>query len=85
MAAFNHPNILSLIGICTDVGEAPYIVMPFMAKGSLLSHLKMERENLTIAEGADIELVSITDVELLRKYLSKYTFLGWVDKSYELC
>ncbi len=46
MANLNHPNVLSLIGICMDVEEALYIVMPFMANGSLLSHLKKERDNL---------------------------------------
>ncbi len=61
MALLNHPNVLSLIGICIDVGEAPYIVMPFMANGSLLSYLKKERANLKIAEGADIEKVNIID------------------------
>ncbi len=66
MAAFNHPNVLTLIGVCIDVGEAPYIVMPFMANGSLLSHLRQERQNFTIAEGSDIEMVkSTTDVQTL--------------------
>ncbi len=44
MANLNHPNIFSLIGICMDVGEALYIVMPFMANGSLLSHLKKVKD-----------------------------------------
>jgi serine/threonine protein kinase len=44
MEKFNHPNVLTLIGVCLDGGPAPYIVMPFMAKGSLLSYLKEERD-----------------------------------------
>ena len=42
MMMFNHPNVMNLIGVCTDVGESPYIVMPFMANGSLLAYLKRE-------------------------------------------
>ena len=48
MATFDHPNVLTLIGVCVDGGPSPYIVMPFMFNGSLLAHLKKERENLVI-------------------------------------
>ena len=58
MKTFSHPNILSLIGVCVDAGPAPYVVMPYMEKGSLLQYLKKERPHFTIAEGADSELVS---------------------------
>ena len=57
MSTFDHPNILSLIGICLDLGQAPCIVMPFMARGSLLSYLKKERPNLTIAKTSDDDIV----------------------------
>ena len=58
MAHFNHRNVLSLIGVCIDVGEAPYLVMPYMEIGSLLTYLRKERAQLTISEGAGDELVS---------------------------
>ena len=58
MKSFAHPNILNLIGVCVDAGPAPYIVMPYMANGSLLHYLRKERPHLTIAEGAEPELVS---------------------------
>ena len=58
MKAFNHPNVLSVIGVSIDAGPTPYIVMPFMANGTLLAYLKKERPNLTIANGASNELVS---------------------------
>ena len=45
MLEFNHPNVLTLIGVCVDGGPAPYIVMPFMSNGSLLAHLKNARMN----------------------------------------
>ena len=58
MKALSHPNILNLIGVSIDAGDSPYIVMPYMANGSLLSYLRKERPNLTIAVGASVDLVS---------------------------
>ena len=60
MKRFDHPNVLNVIGICTDAGPAPYIVMPFMANGSLLSYLKKERSSLIVASDADEDTVSCT-------------------------
>ena len=57
MAWFQHENVMTLIGICTDFGENPCIVMPFMANGSLLAYLKKERSNLTVAEEDEKEMV----------------------------
>ena len=37
---------MHLIGVCTDVGESPNIVMAFMANGSLLAYFKRERSHL---------------------------------------
>ena len=48
MQDFDHPNVLPLIGVCLDGGPAPYIIMPFMTNGSLLSHLKENRESLVM-------------------------------------
>ena len=44
MYKFEHPNILTLSGVCLDGGPAPYIIMPFMANGSLLAYLKKNRD-----------------------------------------
>ncbi len=52
MQEFDHPNVLTLIGVCLDGGPAPYIVMPFMTSGSLLSHLKENRASLIIDPGS---------------------------------
>ena len=57
MKQFNHPNVMNLIGVCTNAGPAPYLVMPFMTNGSLLSYLKNERPNLLLDETADEDLV----------------------------
>ena len=48
MQEFDHPNILNMIGVCLDGGPAPYIIMPFMTNGSLLSHLKENRDSLVV-------------------------------------
>ena len=64
MSFFDHSNILSLIGVCLDLGQAPCIVMPFMTRGSLLSYLKKERHldtltlynldvNMIVSQGYD--------------------------------
>lgn len=48
MHEFDHPNVLTLSGVCLDGGPAPYIILPFMANGSLQSYLKRERESLVL-------------------------------------
>ena len=54
---------MNLIGVCINAGPAPYIVMPFMANGSLLSYLRKERPNLILDETADEDLVRIIVLE----------------------
>ena len=51
MVKFNHPNVLTLRGVCLDGGPSPFIIMPFMSNGSLLNYLKMNRETLVITQG----------------------------------
>ena len=65
MKSFDHLNVLSLIGICLDLGDAPCIVMPFMDEGSLLSYLRRERNNLTVSNIADEEVILDTRKKLL--------------------
>ena len=57
MKHFDHPNVLHLIGVCLDAGPAPYVVMPYMANGSLLHYLKKERNNLVLPGGVDEDVV----------------------------
>ena len=49
---FQHPHVLNIIGLCVDAGPAPYIVMPFMANGSLLAYIKREKMNLVVPNDA---------------------------------
>ena len=62
MKHFNHPNVMNLIGVCIDAGPAPYIIIPFMANGSLLLYLRKERPNLLLNGTADEDLVRISIV-----------------------
>lgn len=48
MTQLNHTNVLSITGICIDAGIAPYIVLPYMANGSLLDWLKRERKRIVM-------------------------------------
>ena len=60
MSTFNNPNVLMVKGVCLDGGPLPYIVMPYMANGSLLSFLKKERLSLVLTKDADSMQVSIS-------------------------
>ena len=53
MQKFDHPNVLNLTGVCLDGGPTPFLVMPFMANGSLHCYLKKERKNLVILPELD--------------------------------
>ena len=56
MSQFDHPNVLPLVGVCVDGGlAAPYIIMPFMANGSLLAYLKKNRKSLVVSNENDDE------------------------------
>jgi serine/threonine protein kinase len=59
MSLFDHVNVLTLKAICLDGGPSPYIIMPFMANGSLLAYLKKNRKILLVSsEDADSDDVS---------------------------
>ena len=45
-----HPNVMNLLGVCLDAGPTPYIVLPFMENGDLLSYIKKHRESLLVTE-----------------------------------
>ena len=66
MSTFDHLHVLTLKGVCLDGGPAPYIIMPFMANGSLLAYLKKNRKSLVIThEDADGEDVSKVNIHIL--------------------
>ena len=60
MLDFQHPHVLSIIGVCVDAGPAPYIVIPFMDNGSMLDYIKKEKKSLVVTEGGpDCEEASV--------------------------
>jgi serine/threonine protein kinase len=51
MKDFKHPHILGLLGVCLDAPDAsPYIVLPFMANGSVKEYLKQKRTHILDVE-----------------------------------
>ena len=66
MKNFDHPNVMTLIGVCKATamsGGAPSIIMPYMARGSLLSYLRKERDSLM--PGADADITQVGAVQKL--------------------
>ena len=68
MHKFDHPNIISLIGICLDAGPTPYIILPFMENGSLISYVKKNRAILPTNTNTDEDKVD-------KEYLVKFEFI----------
>jgi len=57
MKNLDHSNILTLIGVCMDEASTPWIVMPYMANGSLLVHLRKTHNNYVLVDSHDQVLV----------------------------
>ena len=58
MCHLDHPNVQTLIGVCLDA-EVPYLIMPFMERGSLLMYLRKERGHLLICDNAEDDQVKV--------------------------
>ncbi len=71
MHKFEHPNVLKLSGVCLDGGPAPYIIMPFMANGSLLTYLKNHRNQFVLDSSAENVVKHHLPV-VTHKLISKY-------------
>ena len=86
MKFFDHLNVLTLVGMCVDSGPAPYILMPFVSHGSLLSYLKKERHNLTVNEDSNQEeLVSSVQKQLLSVCLQVAQRIGYLYSITKIC
>ena len=59
MKELSHPNVMNLMGLCIDAGPTPYIVLPYMANGDLLSYIRKQRNSLLVSSGDDIDKVSM--------------------------
>ena len=51
MLSFNHPNVMSLKGMCFD-GEVPLLIMPFMSGGSVLDYVSSKKGDLFFSDGS---------------------------------
>ena len=70
MEGLEHPHVLNIIGAFIDAGPAPYIIMSFIAIGSLLAYVKKEKMNLVILKDtADNDLASSVKLEFLLSFL----------------
>ena len=65
MKHFDHPNVMTLIGVCVSIGGGPAIIMPYMENGSLLSYLRKDKKNITTSDGQDLDTVRYTFLLLL--------------------
>ena len=70
MCHLDHPNVQTLIGVCLDA-EVPYLIMPFMERGSLLVYLRKEKGHLLIRDNAedDDQVYSIKVFNSTARYL----------------
>ena len=67
MLSFEHPNVMSLVGVCLD-DEMPLLIMPFMSNGSVLEYIQHHKQELLLTSEA-------TDKEVL---ISGLTFIDLV-------
>ena len=73
MKAFVHPHVMGILGICLD-GQAPYVVMPFMANGNLHTYLRKHRIELLISEDEGTDLVQF--IVLQYCFVVTFTYPG---------
>ena len=57
MLLFEHPNVMSLIGVCLD-GETPLLIMPFMSNGSVLAFVKSRKKEMFFPTDTMEEMVN---------------------------
>ena len=70
MHGLEHPHVISIIGVCVDAGPSPYIVMPFMANGSLLTYIRKEKNKLVQSiDSTDDDLASVFSVIVSKMYI----------------
>ena len=56
MVSFNHPNVMTLRGVCLDQ-ENPLLIMPFMTNGNLLAYVRQNKNTLMFDNEADPQMV----------------------------
>jgi len=72
MKKFDHINVLQLKGICFD-DDMPLILLPFMSGGDLLSHIRDERNRLTIEQLLHFSLGIAEGIRVIKIILAKFS------------
>ncbi|XP_044068926.1 tyrosine-protein kinase Mer [Siniperca chuatsi] len=80
MKDFNHPNVITLLGVCLEVGSGhfpkPMVILPFMKYGDLHSFLLRSRlEESSVFLPTQTLLKFMVDIALGMEYLSGRNFL----------
>ncbi|XP_076112122.1 hepatocyte growth factor receptor-like [Mytilus galloprovincialis] len=71
MKDFDHPNVLSLLGISVAPGKFPLIIFPFLANGNLLSYIQ---RNDNVQSCKDLMTFGL-DVAMGMEYLCSLKFV----------
>ena len=50
MTNFHHDNVLNLIGVSFEINGSPIVIMPYMPNGSLLNHLRINKQNIKLID-----------------------------------
>ena len=56
MKEISHPHVMGLLGVSLDSGPSPYLVLPYMAGGSLLAHLKKKHSELVLKNDLETDV-----------------------------
>ena len=70
MIHFDHPNVLSLIGVSFDKDDNPAMILPFMHNGDVKGYLLSQR-------------ISENDVDTIPPVMSSFYHVLWLCHSYE--
>ena len=93
MIQFDHPNVMSLIGVVvvpstggSGSGNGPCMVMPFMARGSLLDQLRAHSEEITETDASNKQVsggrkIYIMVLSLMGKTNNWHRMLLWFNWS----
>lgn len=49
MSSFNHPRLVSLIGLCLNSQTNPVVILPFMLNGNLRTYIKDRSRVVTMS------------------------------------
>ena len=72
MKDFKHPHVLGLLGVSFDTPDlSPYIILPFMANGSVKTYLRAKRVHLTNFD--DYPVVGISHTKKFHVYFHSNT------------